>query len=95
MNKDLKIVFSRHAKRRLKLYKIDDRDIVEKIQFEFNNRDKSVKSKIQFSVITNAKYSKIKLPIKIIATIDKFDVLVITAYPIKKGKNDITSVIEK
>ena len=86
MNKDLKIVFSRHAKRRLKLYKIDARDIVEKIQFGFNSQDKSIKNKLQFSVITNAKYSKIKLPIKIIATIDKFDVLIITAYPLKKGK---------
>lgn len=86
MKKDLKIVFSRHAKRRLKLYKIEARDIVEKIQSGFNRQDKPIKNKLQFSVITNTKYSKIKLPIKIIAIIDKFDVLIITAYPLKKGK---------
>lgn len=86
MPKSLIVKFSRHAKRRLKLYRIDDRDIIDEIQLWSKQHTVVSKSKFQISFLAKGKYSKLKLPIRIVATVIKTEVLIITAYPLKKGR---------
>jgi len=45
-----------------------------------------VKNTMPFRILAKGKYSKLKLPIRIVATVIKTEVLIITAYPLKKGR---------
>jgi len=72
----MKIKFSRHAKRRAKLYKIPE-SVVEKILAEATlgvGKQEIVRDIPRFSC-----------PIKIVANIENSTVTVVTTYPLKAG----------
>jgi hypothetical protein len=73
------IKLTRHAKRRMKLYKIsfEDIDLVLKNGQKFQNRDNT----ITFIY----KLTDRKLPIKVVSKQIDNDYLVITSYPLKRG----------
>jgi len=79
MKHNLIIKFSRHARRRAKLYNISE-STVEKILENAN--------------LTNGEHEitkeiiGFKYPIKIVATVDNNSITVITTYPLKKGLKD-------
>lgn len=73
----MKVKFSRHAKRRAKLYKIPE-STVQKILEGLNLSDG------EHEIIRNV--SGFKYPIKIIVAVGNDIVTVITNYPLKKGK---------
>ncbi len=76
------IKFSRHSKRRIKLYSIKEEDVVSEIErFLLLSHNKN--GKIEFIGKRNPKGS---YPLKIIFEKYKNEVMVITAYPLKKGK---------
>lgn len=79
----MNIKFSRHAKRRLKLYKINENDVINSINRELSR----VKNKIKHYIIVNGTYiRRYKYPLKIIFIKKESDIIVITVYPLKKGK---------
>jgi hypothetical protein len=71
------VKFSRHAKRRAKLYRIPE-SMVEKILAD------SDLSNGEHEIIKNV--SGFKYPIKIVVAIENDIVTVITNYPLKKGR---------
>lgn len=76
------IKFSRHSKRRIKLYNILENDVLNIINKFLTNRIiKDGKSEI----IENFKL-KHKYPLKIVFEKNKTEVIVITVYPLKKGR---------
>lgn len=74
-----KITFSRHAKRRLQLYGINEEDIVNLMGNVLN------KSNGQYEIVDSKFTNKYKYPLKIIYAIKNHSVTIITAYPLKKG----------
>ena len=73
----MEIILSRHAKRRAKLYRIPESTIVD-ILSSMNLRqgdNKIIKDVVGF-----------KFPLKIIASVEKNVITVITNYPLKKGR---------
>jgi hypothetical protein len=72
----VKIKFSRHAKRRAKLYSIQE-SIVEQLILEANLTEG------EHEIISNV--PGFKYPLKIIASFDGEVVTVITNYPLKQG----------
>jgi len=73
----MKIKFSRHAKRRAKLYKIPE-TMVEKILEGLGLTDG------EHEIIRNV--SGFKYPIKIVFAVENDIMTVITNYPLKKGR---------
>jgi len=73
----VKIKFSRHAKRRIKLYKISESAITKLIS-------KAVLRQGKQEIIENI--HGVELPIKVVFNVTGNDLIVITAYPLKKGK---------
>ncbi len=71
------VKFSRHAKRRAKLYKIPE-SIVENILDGLHLNDG------EHEIINNV--SGFKYPIKIVVAVESNVVTVITNYPLKKGR---------
>jgi hypothetical protein len=71
------VKFSRHAKRRAKLYRIPEA-MVEKILAGLHLNDG------EHEIIKNI--SGFKYPIKIVVTVESDVVTVITNYPLKKGR---------
>jgi len=72
----MEIVFSRHAKRRLKLYGISEltiREILAEPDFAEGNHEITC-------VVTGVKH-----PIKAVFSLERDILTVITAYPLKKG----------
>jgi hypothetical protein len=74
--------FSRHAKRRMALYRIQQIDIENSIKQRMKS-EKLIFGKHEF--IDEGLKEKYRLPIKIVVDIDKNAITVITAYPLKKG----------
>ncbi|MBN2109434.1 MAG: DUF4258 domain-containing protein [Deltaproteobacteria bacterium] len=72
----MKIEFSRHAKRRMQLYGINQSTIIGIIEEMrvCNGHQKTIK-----------KVAGHTFPLKIVFTVNEPDCLVITAYPLKKG----------
>jgi hypothetical protein len=73
----MKIKFSRHAKRRARLYGIS-KSVIESILLSMNlnqGNHEIIKKVVGF-----------KYPIKILCDLDKEDFTVITCYPLKKGR---------
>ena len=73
------IIFSRHAKRRAKLYKIAEnvvREILEDVNLPEGEHE-IIRNVVGF-----------KYPIKIVVTVQYGEITVITNYPLKKGKKD-------
>ena len=80
-----KIIFSRHAKKRLQLYEISEEDIVNIMGNVLN------KSNGQYEIVDSKFTNKYKYPLKIIYAIKNHSVTIITAYPLKKElKNENT-----
>jgi len=75
----VKIKFSRHAKRRARLYKIPE-SVVEEILKDSDLDDgehQIIRDVIGF-----------KYPIKVIVSVERSAMTVITNYPLKKGRNN-------
>ena len=73
----MKIKFSRHPKRRAKLYKISEETII------------NILNKLD---VSNGKHEvveiidKIKYPLKVIFVVENETITIVTNYPLKKGK---------
>lgn len=74
----MEIKFSRHAKRRAKLYKIPESTILKILERKVLNQG-------IHDIIENVK--GFKYPLKIVVAV-KDDTTIITNYPLKKGKKD-------
>lgn len=85
MNSGFLIRFSRHAKRRIRLYKIDEKDIIAGIKYYLKGQIKPFFGN-KFEFTSKNKFSKIKFPIKVVIVVKGPDVTVITAYPVKREK---------
>ena len=73
----MKIKFSRHSKQRMKLYSIPEQVVREIVEKKYDqNKDNQV-------IIQQIK--ELKYPLKVIAKTEKDTILIITAYPIKRG----------
>jgi hypothetical protein len=78
----LNIKFSRHSKRRINLYNIREEDVINEIdKFLSNSNFKDGKMELIEKIST-----KNKFPLKIVFEKLKTEVIVITVYPLKKGK---------
>jgi len=76
------ILFSRHAKRRMKLYGIAEETILDIIE----DRDREECSADgTYNVIGKDSFTKYGYPIKVIFSQEKSKITVITAYPLKRG----------
>ncbi|MEX1274809.1 MAG: DUF4258 domain-containing protein [Bacteroidota bacterium] len=77
------VFFSRHAKRRMKLYRLAEKDVVDAIlrSEASGGRSGATRNLIDFKM--DAKYG---YPLKIVYVRERARVVVITAYPVKKGK---------
>jgi hypothetical protein len=73
----MKIVFSRHAKRRAKLYNIAESTISAVLANMHLQQGEQV-------IVKNV--AGIKYPLKIVISVEKDTTMVITNYPLKKGK---------
>ncbi|MDA8213832.1 MAG: DUF4258 domain-containing protein [Nitrospiraceae bacterium] len=79
----MKIDFSRHAKRRMQLYKIDENDVKITIENVLSNEG-----------ITSGKHEKVNqdlsekygYPLKVVFLIEDEDIIVLTSYPLKKER---------
>ena len=78
MKSKLNIKFSRHAKRRMKLYKLKHEDIKQVI----HNGEQILKSK---KIVYLLNLPKFKYPIKVVAENEEDYLYIITAYPLKRG----------
>ena len=70
------IIFSRHAKRRLKLYKLSENTVVEIIGDAKLTEGRNIIIK---------RISANKYPLKIVVEVAKAKIIVVTNYPLKKG----------
>jgi len=73
----MKVIFSRHAKRRAKLYGITESTVtamLENMNFQQGEHE----------IIKNV--SDIAYPLKIVVFVEKNTITVITTYPLKKGR---------
>ena len=77
---DLKIRLSRHAKRRMKLYGILKSDVVRVIQQ--GEKVDTDDNKTAFLLSMPFKY---KYPLKVVTIRQEDRILIVTAYPLKKG----------
>lgn len=75
----LRIQFSRHARRRAKLYDILEQDIINVMQEKAIDQDR-----VEI-IVDLDKYSHV---IKVIASRKGEDIIIITCYPLKKGLKD-------
>lgn len=80
----MKIVFSRHARRRLKLYRIEQQDIVNTIESSSKEQRSSVEQ--GFWIIDKSLTVKYAYPVKVVFVQEEERIVVVTAYPLKKGK---------
>ncbi len=80
----MKINISRHAQRRLKLYKIDIADVDTvitnwlKSKSVLNNRE---------TIIARELKQKYEYPLKIVIAIEGSEIVLVTAYPVKKERH--------
>ncbi|WP_201068320.1 MULTISPECIES: hypothetical protein [Thiorhodovibrio] len=77
------IKFSRHAKRRAKLYRISE-DIIREILSDIDL------SEGEHEIIKNV--PGFRYPIKVVVAVEGFTLTVVTNYPLKKGKTDERSL---
>ena len=73
-----KIIFSRHSKRRMKLYGISEADV--KIVLK-NGKKELIENRSIFTL----KIRKFKFPLKVVAEREENNIYIITAYPLKRG----------
>ena len=75
----MEIKFSRHAKRRAKLYEIPESKIVEVLEGKELNQGNQ-------EIIEN--FEDFAYPLKIVVVVEGDIITVVTNYPLKKGKKD-------
>ena len=73
-----KIIFSRHAKRRMKLYGISEKEVIKLLDFT---------RKMNGTFVTRS-MPGFKYPIKVVFKEENEDIVVVTAYPLKRGRNE-------
>jgi hypothetical protein len=74
------IKYSRHSKRRMKLYNISKADV----ELVVKNGESEILADGKIAFIFNISH-KFKYPIKVVAARDSDSLEVVTAYPLKKG----------
>ena len=72
------VIFSRHAKRRMKLYGISEKDVIRVL-----NGLKNIKETSVVRAISGFKY-----PIKVVFKEENDEIIIVTAYPLKRGENE-------
>ena len=78
----IEIEFSRHSKRRMKLYDIDENDIINSIN------EYALKNKLfygRYNILDNFLSMKYAYPVKIIFTVENGKIVVISVFPFKRG----------
>ena len=82
----IEIEFSRHSKRRMKLYDIDENDIINAINDYF------LKNKLLYGrhdILNESLSAKYTYPVKIIFSVENEKIIVISVFPFKRGyKNE-------
>ena len=76
------IHFSRHAKRRMQLYKISEENIITIIE---NHKIQHVIAQGRQEVISGSVYRH-GYPVKVVFSNENDRILVVTAYPLKRGQ---------
>lgn len=79
----INIYFSRHSKRRLKLYNIYEDDIIEFINYYIQTT--GIKEGKHIEIIERL-VMKYGFPIKVVFVVEEDRVIVVTAYPLKGGR---------
>lgn len=74
----MKIEFSRHARRRMKLYDIDEADVAQSIKNHFSSGTSGKREIIDESLVEKYYY-----PLKTVYFADDVQITVITTYPLK------------
>ncbi len=77
----MNVIISRHAKRRMKLYKIKESDIY--FMLEHSSKTKFVGRHEIVDKLDNFSY-----PVKVFFEVRLKDIFVITCYPIKRARNE-------
>jgi hypothetical protein len=77
----LTVRYSRHARRRMALYRIEEDDVTNVI--ETGTMETSKEGKVSFVGKLEPKF---RYPIKVVGIEEAESFLVITAYPLKKGR---------
>ena len=75
--------YSRHAKRRMALYALSEEDVGCVVR-EGKREDLAQPGRMSF---TSHLAARSKYPIKVVGLEQEEDLLIITAYPLKKGRN--------
>ncbi|MFO0795594.1 MAG: DUF4258 domain-containing protein [Candidatus Brocadiaceae bacterium] len=79
----MEITFSRHARRRMRLYKVDEYDVTETVNtYEANN----LLTTGRYEVINKQLIEKYGYPLKVVYQKENTGIVVITAYPVRKGR---------
>ncbi len=79
----MKIDFSRHSKRRMDLYKIDEKDVRQMIESVIRNKKLAAGKHEETSHDLKTKYG---FPLKVVFVIGNDRINVLTAYPLKKER---------
>lgn len=74
------IKFSRYAKRRMKLYGIDEQDVVDSVR---NHLNRVGTESTKYEVVDDGRTKKYKFPLKSVFTLESDVVTIITTYPLK------------
>lgn len=77
------IIFSRHAKRRIQLYKIEEKDVTETIE-DYIARVGTGSGKHE--VINKNLSNKYGYPLKIVFSKENDKIIIVTAYPLRKER---------
>jgi len=79
----MKIIFSRHAKRRMQLYKIEKKDVVEIVE---NYIADKVSALGKQEVVNKEMEKKYNFPLKIVFSKENDKTIIITVYPLRKER---------
>jgi len=79
----MEIIFSRHARRRMQLYKIEEKDVIEAIEGYI--ADKALTSGKREVVNKNIS-SKYGYPLKIVFSKENDKIISVIAYPLRKER---------
>jgi hypothetical protein len=79
-----KIEYSRHAKRRMKLYNLSEEDVSSIVK---QSGSKTASQQEKNVIVSDNMLSEYGLPVKVVYTCDRDRIVVITAYPLKRRTN--------
>jgi hypothetical protein len=78
----MQISISRHARRRLRLYSIDEADVIAALERGMATAKRTGTRGVLIDETLACKY---KFPLKIVFEMEQTEVCVITTYPLKRG----------